>query len=75
MVSEPLLTNVTMSDSSSSASSSTLPTISSTPTFTYVKLGRDNYPSWRQQLLPFLQGHDVYGYVDGSISSPPKIGL
>lgn len=70
MVSELSSTNVAMSDSSAS---STLPTIAPMPNFSYIKLGRDNYLTWKQQLLPYLQGHDVYRYIDGSIPPPPKL--
>jgi hypothetical protein len=75
MVSELSSTNVAMSDFStqSSVSPSTLPTIAPMPNFSYVKLGRDNYLTWKQQLLPYLQGHDVYGYIDGSVPPPPKL--
>jgi hypothetical protein len=32
----------------------------------HAKLTRDNFLVWQTQLLPFLIGHDLLGYVDGS---------
>ena len=36
-----------------------------------VKLGTDNYLSWRAQVLPLLRSRYLEGYVDGSIPCPP----
>jgi len=36
-----------------------------------VKLGPDNYLSWRAQVLPLLRSRYLEGYVDGSIPCPP----
>ncbi|EYU33085.1 hypothetical protein MIMGU_mgv1a022287mg, partial [Erythranthe guttata] len=35
-----------------------------------LKLSDDNYMLWKAQLLPFLRGHNLYGFVDGSFSAP-----
>lgn len=36
-----------------------------------VKLNIDNFLLWKAQILPFLKGHRLYGYIDGTISPPP----
>jgi transposase InsO family protein len=66
--------------SSSSSSTTTSPTAnptSSSPVLPvninhtiFVKLNRDNFLVWKTQLIPFLTGHDLMGYVDGSRESP-----
>jgi len=38
----------------------------------HIKLTRENYPFWKTNIVPTLQAHDLFGYVDGSISCPPK---
>lgn len=47
-----------------------------TPSFGHVvnaKLGRENYLLWKAQLLPFLRGQQLLGYVDGSPHTPPPM--
>ncbi|KAK2980308.1 hypothetical protein RJ640_028979 [Escallonia rubra] len=39
--------------------------------FPSIKLTRTNYLYWRTQLMPFLHDHSLFGYLDGSIPSPP----
>lgn len=35
-----------------------------------IKLTIENFLLWQAQIIPFLKGHQLYGYVDGSIPSP-----
>ncbi|KAK3009881.1 hypothetical protein RJ639_011225 [Escallonia herrerae] len=37
-----------------------------------IKLTRTNYLYWRTEFMPFLHDQSLFGYVDGSIPSPPK---
>jgi len=37
-----------------------------------IKLHSSNYPVWKAQVVPYFRGHDLYGYLDGTISIPPK---
>ena len=37
-----------------------------------IKLHSSNYPVWKAQVVPYFCGHDLYGYLDGTISIPPK---
>ncbi|KAF9612609.1 hypothetical protein IFM89_002205 [Coptis chinensis] len=37
-----------------------------------VKLDRENFLLWRTQFMPLLIGYDLEGYVDGSVSPPPR---
>jgi hypothetical protein len=37
-----------------------------------VHLSRDNFFLWRAQAAPVLRGHQLFGYVDGSIKAPAK---
>ncbi|KAF5451286.1 hypothetical protein F2P56_026403 [Juglans regia] len=40
--------------------------------FITIKLTIDNYLLWKAQIVPFLQGHQLYGHVDGSLPMPPS---
>lgn len=47
-----------------------------TPSLGYlvnVKLTHDNYLSWKAQLLPYLRGQQLLGYIDGTNQCHPKI--
>ncbi|XP_019161413.1 PREDICTED: uncharacterized protein LOC109158051 [Ipomoea nil] len=37
-----------------------------------MKLTTRNYLFWRTQLLPFLRGQGLLGYIDGSLPCPPE---
>ncbi|XP_058009934.1 uncharacterized protein LOC131183293 [Hevea brasiliensis] len=36
-----------------------------------LKLSAQNYSTWRAQITPLLRGHNLMGYVTGTITSPP----
>ncbi|XP_024984278.1 ankyrin repeat-containing protein ITN1-like [Cynara cardunculus var. scolymus] len=41
--------------------------------FISVKLsGHDNYPIWKTQMLCLLEGHDMLGFIDGTLEPPPE---
>jgi hypothetical protein len=56
------------SSSSSVAISSILPT--QLHHFITIKLTQDNYLLWRAQLIPYLRGQNLFGYLDGSVPCP-----
>ena len=63
------------SSSSTSENTHATPTsslITNLPHLVTVKLTRDNYLLWKAQIVPYLKGQKVFGYVDGSISIPPQ---
>jgi hypothetical protein len=35
-----------------------------------VKLTKDNYLLWKTQIVPYLRGQRLFGFVDGTISHP-----
>jgi len=37
------------------------------------KLTQDNYILWQFLMVPFLEGHNLFGYVDGTFPQPPKL--
>jgi hypothetical protein len=37
-----------------------------------VTLSRENYPSWRTQIVPYLEGNELYGFVTGEMPCPSK---
>ncbi|KAL7184186.1 hypothetical protein ACSBR2_026353 [Camellia fascicularis] len=64
----------------SSTFASTSSTVSSTPQpmslnhahhFICLKLTSKNYLYWKTQMLPYLCGQKLHGYVDGSLLCPP----
>lgn len=36
------------------------------------KLTQENYTLWQFLMVPFLEGENLFGYVDGTIPQPPK---
>ncbi|XP_037495787.1 uncharacterized protein LOC119370876 [Jatropha curcas] len=38
-----------------------------------LKLTQENYPAWRAQVVPILNGHNLMGYVDQSLKCPSLI--
>jgi len=39
----------------------------------FEKLTQDNYILWQFLMVPFLEGHNLFGHVDGTILQPPKL--
>ena len=37
-----------------------------------VKLTKDNYLLWKTQIVPYLRGQRLFGFVDGTISCPSR---
>jgi hypothetical protein len=74
---------MTSSASSPSSSSSGLLSTSSQNTTTHsltpiqhlitIKLNQDNYLLWKAQIVPYLKGQNLFGFIDGSLPSPPSI--
>ncbi|KAA8531836.1 hypothetical protein F0562_006447 [Nyssa sinensis] len=46
--------------------------VSSAAHLIIAKLTFENYLLWKAQILPFLKGNKVYGFIDGSLPSPPS---
>ncbi|KAJ0049548.1 hypothetical protein Pint_17046 [Pistacia integerrima] len=53
------------------ASSSILVNPSNVHSLVTVKLTKDNYLLWKTQIVPYLRGQRLFGFVDGTISPPP----
>jgi hypothetical protein len=60
----------TVSDAAMSSSSSSIVSLSTAHHFISTKLTYKNYLFWRTQVVPFLHGHDLMGFVDGTKPSP-----
>jgi hypothetical protein len=64
---------------SSTSSSTTEPSSTSVaPTFLphiqhliTIKLNRDNYLLWKAQIVSYLRGQHLYGFIDGTKPAPP----
>ncbi|KAB1211559.1 hypothetical protein CJ030_MR6G013301 [Morella rubra] len=55
--------------SSALSSPTSVPTlVSSLPHLVTVKLSHENYLLWQAQMIPYLKGQRLYGFVDGSLS-------
>jgi hypothetical protein len=70
-----------MSSSSSSSSSSILAAPSTITSSHFlspiqhlitIKLNRDNYLLWKAQIIPYLKGQHLFGFIDGTQPTPPK---
>jgi hypothetical protein len=59
-------------DSSSTTQSSTfnIPHMNHSPS---IKLTKNNYMAWQFQLIAYLRGQDVYGFIDGTILPPAQL--
>ncbi|KAF8402888.1 hypothetical protein HHK36_010980 [Tetracentron sinense] len=55
-----------------SSSPTPSPTLQAAPIHHLIKLDRQNFLLWRTQFLPILIGYDLEGYVDGTITAPPR---
>ncbi|KAF5466512.1 hypothetical protein F2P56_016430 [Juglans regia] len=56
-------------------SSDSPPPSSNLSSFSHIistKLTTDNYLLWKVQISAYLRGQDLFQYIDGSLSSPPK---
>ncbi|KAL6321796.1 hypothetical protein AAG906_035491 [Vitis piasezkii] len=49
-----------------------VPSLSNLPFTISVKLNSSNYPIWKTQALPYFRGQAVFGYLDGTIPTPPQ---
>ncbi|XP_019184649.1 PREDICTED: uncharacterized protein LOC109179605 [Ipomoea nil] len=54
-----------------SAAHTTTITLTSAHHFVSMKLTNRNFLFWRAQLLPFLRGQGLLGYIDGTLPCPP----
>jgi hypothetical protein len=88
MVLELFETHVKKKFPMESSSSSTSPVLSSTTTplltsspaslisnlshLVSAKLNRGNYLTWKAQMVPYLRGHQVFGYIDGTTLPPTQ---
>ena len=71
------------SSSSTSSSSSGVLSAPSQNTLTHsltpiqrlitIKLNRDNYVIWKAQIVPYLKGQHMFGFIDGTLPSPPSV--
>ncbi|XP_019182730.1 PREDICTED: uncharacterized protein LOC109177743 [Ipomoea nil] len=53
-----------------SSASSDIPSLSTAHHFVSIKLTHKNYLFWRTQVVPFLDGHGLMSFVDGTNPSP-----
>ncbi|KAJ9545242.1 hypothetical protein OSB04_024949 [Centaurea solstitialis] len=66
-----MATNSSPSSSTISSSNISNP-LSSLSHLVSIKLSNDNYLLWRAQMLPYLYGQKLFGFIDGSIPSPTQ---
>ena len=38
-----------------------------------VKLNCDNFLLWKAQIIPYMRGQRVFGFLDGTITPPPQV--
>ena len=50
----------------------TVPSLSNLPFTISVKLNSSNYPIWKAQALPYFRGQAIFGYLNGTIPTPPQ---
>jgi hypothetical protein len=69
MVSKLNITSVFRSTNMASSPSNSITPINIHSLVT-IKLTKDNYLLWKTQIVPYLRGQRLFGFVDGIISSP-----
>ena len=57
---------------SSSNNPTAHPSAISMPNIVTVKLNNDNFLLWKAQLVSYFKGQELFRYIDGSITKPPK---
>ncbi|XP_019160486.1 PREDICTED: uncharacterized protein LOC109157061 [Ipomoea nil] len=60
----------TISNASISSATSVVNSLSTAHHFISIKLAYKNYLFWIAQIVPFLDGHDLLGFVDGTNPCP-----
>jgi hypothetical protein len=63
-----------MTTSTPSSALSLLPTPTNLPVVHHmvtIKLNRDNYLLWKAQIVPYLRGQHLFGFLDNSRPAPP----
>lgn len=68
--SEWTVSDVAMSSTMSSIASS----LSTAHHFISIKLTHKNFLIWRTQVVPFLHGHDLMGFIEGTLPCPATLG-
>jgi hypothetical protein len=58
------------SDAASVSVAASIISLSHTHQVILLKLTNTNYLYWRMQMLPYLLGQEVFGFVDGSNTCP-----
>ena len=64
-----------MTTSTPSSALSLLPTPTHLPVvhnLVTIKLTRDNYLLWKAQIVPYLRGQHLFGFLDNSRLAPPQ---
>ena len=65
-----------LSSSTSIVNTTTSPSRTSLTTIHYlitIKLPHDNYLVWKAQIVPYLKGQHLYGYLNGTTPTPSQI--
>ncbi|XVF74916.1 hypothetical protein PTKIN_Ptkin13bG0148600 [Pterospermum kingtungense] len=65
----PTISTLTLTSSGSKTPLITIDAAAQLP----IKLNPFNFPSWGAQFNSLLYGHNLYGYIDGSISKPSRL--
>ena len=64
-------TDPSTSITTSANRSNTLPSFINPQNIVTVKLNRDNFLLWKAQIIPYMRGQRVFGFLDGTITPPP----
>ncbi|KAK2980515.1 hypothetical protein RJ640_022517 [Escallonia rubra] len=60
------------STTTATSPSPSFPSLSHAHHYLSLKLTTKNYLYWKMQVVPFLRGLEIFGFVDGTISAPPS---
>ena len=65
-------TSITTSANTLNTNSSSIPSFINPHNIVTVKLNHDNFLLWKAQIIPYMRGHRVFGFIDGTITHRHK---
>lgn len=65
-------TNSSISNVLTGNTSNTLSSFLNPHNIVTVKLNRDNFLLWKAQIIPYMRGQRIFGFLDGTTTPPPQ---
>ena len=66
------MASLSLSTSTTNTTIASLTTLTTIHHLITIKLTRDNYLLWKAQIVPYLEGQHLYGFLDGTTAPPSQ---